>query len=534
MNYLYPALLFIAILISSCAQQVSPTGGQKDIIPPNLISSYPANKTTNFKEQTISLTFDEYVVIDNLMQKLVITPETENTYTPRNKGQTVELKFRNPFPDSTTFTMNFGDGIKDFAERNPAQNLKLVFSTGPAIDSGRVYGTILDIRNSQPIFDALVGLYNLSDTLTPEKMKPYYFSRTDSSGYFAIENTQLNRYALIAITDKNRNLLYNPKEEQIAFLDSALQMGSDSVGYDLFAFHSDITPLKVQRTIPKSSTYAMVFNKGIDSLAVTFKDQDTLAYHLETPTQLKFYNVPAPSDTVVAQLFLRDSLGYETEIEQKIAFLPVRGKEKQTDPFSVRIKPEKGEELPPSFELEFQFTKPVAQFQADSLLVIVDSIPQTATDQYRFRWNTYRTNLRFSATSAAKDSTHIRLNPGLFISIDGDTLAPSILKFPVLKPENYGTIKGTVSNPSNRPFFIELLDKDYRPVATVNTSPFTFNAIKPGTYYLRLILDDNRNNQWDTGNYASKLQPESILFFPTPLQIKSNFEYQDNYFVLPE
>ncbi len=177
--------------------------------------------------------FDEYVIVDNIQQKLIITPETENPYNFKQKGTSIVLTFKKDFADSTTYTFNFGDGIKDFAERNPAQNLKLVFSTGATIDSARVYGTISDLRSNKPIFDALVGLYQVKDTINPEKQKPYYFSRTDSSGRFAIENVQVARYRLIATDDKNRNQLYNTKDERIAFLDSAIRVGADSVAYNL-------------------------------------------------------------------------------------------------------------------------------------------------------------------------------------------------------------------------------------------------------------------------------------------------------------
>src|SRR5690606_31355186 len=154
-----------------CAQMVSPTGGKKDETPPKLLSSIPENKTVNFKENVLSLTFNEYIVIDNLMQKLIITPETDNPYTPTVKNQTVNLKFRKPFADSTSYSFYFCDGIKDLAERNPAQNLRLVFSTGPVTDSGRVYGTVKYIRQDQPAFDVLVGLYHRSDPLDPQKTK---------------------------------------------------------------------------------------------------------------------------------------------------------------------------------------------------------------------------------------------------------------------------------------------------------------------------------------------------------------------------
>ncbi len=512
---------------------VTPTGGKKDEIPPELVSSIPENKAINFKDNIISLTFDEYVVVDNLMQKLIITPETDNTYTPQVKNQTVILKFRKAFNDSTTYTFNFSDGIKDLAERNPARNLKLVFSTGAALDSGRVYGTIKDIRTNQPIFDALVGLYKLSDTLNPEKIKPYYFARTDSSGKFEIENTQIASYSLIAITDKNRNLLYNPKDESIAFLDSVVHVTSDTSNYRLSLFHSDITPLRIQRTIPKVNDYTLVFNKGLEKAEIHFPEDQQLPFHFESPTQLKVYNIPVQTDTVRTTISVIDSLGYSKELEQKITFLPQRGKERQSSPFSIKSDKANGEPVESQIALSLTFNKPV--LKTDSLLITItaDSALLVRQQDITLHWHEYNTKLDIAAPTSAKDSIVVRFQKGAILSIEGDTLAATTYKHPIIDPSDYGILRGTVQNPAGLTFFVELLDKDFKTVIRrAEKSPFTFKNIKPDTYKLRLIIDSNQNGKWDTGNYERKIQPEKIFVFPTELVIKANFEYEDQYFDL--
>lgn len=523
----------LSIFLYQCAQMVSPTGGKKDEIPPKLVSSIPDNKATNFKENVISLTFDEYVAVDNLMQKLIITPETDNTYTPQVKNQTVILKFRKPFNDSTTYTFNFSDGIKDIAERNPAQNLKLVFSTSTAIDSGRVYGTIKDIRTNKPAFDVLVGLYKLSDTLNPEKIKPYYFARTDSSGRFELENTQIASYSLIAVTDKNKNLLYNPKEESIAFLDSVVHVTSDTSNYQLSLFHSDITPLRVQRTIPKVNDYTLVFNKGLEKAEITFPEGQQLYYQLESPTQLKIFNVPVQTDTVRTTISVTDSLGYSQEIEQKVTFLPQRGKERQSSPFTVKSDQSASTPVEQNIKLGLTFNKPVLKADSAMITVTADSAQRIKTEHIRTIWSDRNTRLDIEATTTAKDSIVIRIEKGAILSIEGDTLASTTYKHPIIDPSDFGILRGTVQNPNNLPFFIELLDKEFKTVILrTDKSPFTFKNIKPDTYRLRLIIDANRNGKWDTGNYSRKIQPEKILVYPAELIIKANFEYEDQYFDL--
>ena len=47
-------LLIVTILFTaSCAKMVMPTGGEKDITPPQILKSTPENFSVNFKEKRI-------------------------------------------------------------------------------------------------------------------------------------------------------------------------------------------------------------------------------------------------------------------------------------------------------------------------------------------------------------------------------------------------------------------------------------------------------------------------------------------------
>jgi len=533
-KYLFPFFCFFIMLAHlRCAQQVAPTGGKKDTIPPTLLESNPANKTRNFKGQEIELFFDEYVIVDNIQQKLIITPETDNPYNYKQKGTSIVLNFKKEFADSTTYTFNFGDGIKDFAERNPARNLKLVFSTGATIDSARVYGTVTDLRSNKPIFDALVGLYQLKDTINPEKQKPYYFSRTDSSGHFAIENVQVARYRLIATDDKNRNQLYNTKDERIAFLDSAIWVGADSVAYNLALYLSDATLPRVQRTTPKVNDYSVVFNKGVDSIRVQFQNDDSLAYLLENPTQLKFFKGASTADTTLVMITAFDTLGQLVEQQQKIAFLTQRGKERQLDPLAARTMPDRGQPLPRDFTYTFTFNKPIANLNPEQVHLQNDSLTRQPLSDMKWQWNRYHNQLSIQGLATARDSIKWIIQAGAIISIEGDSLPAVTYKHPVLKEEDYGILRGKITADSSTHFILELVNEELKVVRTAYTSPFMFSRVPPGKYQLRVIVDRNNNRRWDTGDYNQGRQPERIYYFPDPIQVKSNFEFDDNNFTIP-
>jgi hypothetical protein len=123
----YILILASLLTIFSCAQFVPPTGGPIDKTPPKLLSSSPLTKTKNFKGRTINLEFDEYVDFTALKQELLIVPDPNTLYTIKQKDKNIILTFDKNFSDSTTYTLNFRNAIKDLSERNPTKNLKLVF-----------------------------------------------------------------------------------------------------------------------------------------------------------------------------------------------------------------------------------------------------------------------------------------------------------------------------------------------------------------------------------------------------------------------
>lgn len=529
-KYWYFSFLFL----TQCAQVVQPTGGPKDTTAPLLVQTLPENKKLNFKEKSIQLLFDEYVIVDNIQQKLIITPEVENPYTFKLNNKTVFINFKKPFPDSTTFTLNFGDAIKDFAEKLPVKNLKLVFSTGPSIDSAKISGTIKNLMTDKPVFDALVGLYKTSDTLNPEKQKPYYFSRTDSSGRFSIENVQAQRYSLIAIDDKNRNLLYNSKDERMAFVEQSILPSSvDSTNYTLNLFLSDLTVPRVQRTSPKVNNYSVVFNKNMDSVRVRFPNKDSLSYFLEQPNTLKFFNKQGAPDTTLAVITAVDSIGQSFEIEQKIAFLPKRGKDRQAEPFSLHTTPDKNQGINRDFTYILTFNKPVEFIDPAKIHFVKDSTSKQSLNEFKWSWNTYKTELTILGKSNAKDSLKLSIAKTAIISIENDTVATQLLKHHFLSEEDFGIIRGKVDADTSTAYFIQLLDTNFKLVQTSYKSPYVFTKIQPGDYHMRLIIDRNKNKRWDTGNYHEKIQPEKIIFFPGKITVKSNFEYDDNNFVVP-
>ena len=79
---------------------------------------------------------------------------------------------------------------------------------------------------------------------------------------------------------------------------------------------------------------------------------------------------------------------------------------------------------------------------------------------------------------------------------------------------------------------VQLLNKKDGVVKQERTknSRCAFYFIKPGTYYLRLIMDENNNGVWDTGDFGKGIQPEQVYYYPHSLDLRALFEYtQDDW-----
>ena len=78
--------------------------------------------------------------------------------------------------------------------------------------------------------------------------------------------------------------------------------------------------------------------------------------------------------------------------------------------------------------------------------------------------------------------------------------------------------------------YVQLMNKSEAVVQTerTNNNSCAFYFIKPGTYYLRLFIDENGNGKWDTGDFEKGKQPEKVFYYNRPLELRALFEYSQD------
>ena len=117
--------------MQSCAQISAPNGGPEDVTPPQLDSAgtFPANYSTHFVGDKITLSFDEFFVLKNPTANVFFSPSLEESPEFLTAGKTLTILLKNDLKENTTYTINFGDAISDYTMGNQIPDFKYVFSS---------------------------------------------------------------------------------------------------------------------------------------------------------------------------------------------------------------------------------------------------------------------------------------------------------------------------------------------------------------------------------------------------------------------
>ncbi|MBQ8056309.1 MAG: Ig-like domain-containing protein, partial [Paludibacteraceae bacterium] len=158
-HYLYIILAIFLVFLYSCANMGSgPQGGPKDMTPPKLVKSEPAQNQTNVKSKKIVLEFDEIVLLDKVAEQLVISPPQKNMPEIQAINKKITIVLKDTLQPNTTYNITLGDAITDNKEKTALKNFSLAFSTGNEIDTLSITGYVLWANNLSKAKGVTVGI----------------------------------------------------------------------------------------------------------------------------------------------------------------------------------------------------------------------------------------------------------------------------------------------------------------------------------------------------------------------------------------
>jgi hypothetical protein len=550
---LYTLLTFVALtlLMNQCANPGTLTGGPKDTIPPILQTAFPNQGALNVTEQTITLVFSERISIEKLKDNLIITPTLSSKYKTIVKKNTLILRFDEPFPEETTITFNFFDGVTDVTEKNPAVNLRLVFSTGSWLDSMQVSGNVAELLTGNKQKGTIVGLFAYHDSLNIFKTKPTYFTQCSEDGKFNIQNIKAGEYKLVAFLDKNRNLILDPGSEMYGFKKGTIQLDSAISNISLPMVRVDATEFRKPVARANGNYYDVKYTKAPNTVTLN----QPFPYHLLDAKTIRIYQPShiSVADSISTSFHLTDSLG---NIQFDTLMVKFNDNIRKPGAFTLTTEPANNQPLFLSKPLVINFTKPVLQFDSSKMKFGKDTLITLPQESFKsFKWNTYKTQLsivtgidtlnfykrqqaRYSQDTAKLDSAKkLQVKPftlsrqldliiekGAFISAQQDTLKSQKNTFKLVRADELGILRLKVTTEYTH-YTVQLLDKNFKLLAEQpGNNALIFRNIVPQEIIIRALIDTNKDGQWSFGNILRDLEPEPIYIHPGTLSIRANWD----------
>jgi uncharacterized protein (DUF2141 family) len=514
--------LVMLILFVACAKRGTITGGTKDTIAPVLKASFPKNFSINFTGKEIKLVFDEYVKLKNLNKQLIVSPPLKNQpeVLPINASKVLTIKLKDTLLPNTTYSFNFGQSIQDNNEGNALSQFKFIFSTGALIDSLSLNVKVKDALEKKVDNFVSVMLYEINEKFndsTIYKETPRYITNTlDSLKVVKLENIKAGKYLLIALKD-NGNNKYNPKSDKIGFQKQYITIPNDTV-FAVELFKENLPFKAIKPTQASKNRLLLGYEGKPKGVKVTVKNGSEIIPSIVTQFPKK------DSLQIWCKPIKVDSLQVSVENQNYKESFSVKIKKAKIDTLS--ISPEFSGNLPLREKFALNSTTPLVKFDTSKISVFnKDSIAIKFDTSYDEMNQKFYLNFEKEPLGRYK----ISFLPGAltdFYEKQNDTLRYSIA---TKNASDYGNLRVLLEKAKRFPIIVQLTDKEgkikysgYTEKATV----INFDAIEPALYTLRIIYDDNKNKEWDTGNYMEKRQSEEVIYFPKELDVRANWDVE--------
>ena len=543
-----------------CANVVSPSGGPKDKIPPVVLQSIPENQSTQFSANEIHITFDEYVTLNNPNNNILISPPLEKNPDYKLSGKSLIIKFKEPLRSETTYSINFGEAIKDLHEGNIFKDYYFVFSTGEVIDTLTLNGKLLQAVDYKPSADFFVMLYaDDNDTISidslPYFVKPYYVTKSDKEGNFNFSGLKENDYLVFALKDENSNMRFDMPNESIAFLDTLVNpiyksqitihndsLVNDSVRQDikktgplvLYSFLEEDTVQKLlKKEVPEKGLLRFVFNRPAHDVKIEV---------LETlPDSFAIYPTYSVNHDSILWYFTpnKDSLfltiNYDTLInDTTILSLKPRAdskkSKKEADTKTLNISSNiKANKLSPEQDLILSFKEPVTDVKMRDTSWYIVGRDTVINDLHFEKIDFFGLKYKLDKVFEPEKSYKIIIPDSVFYSFKGMTNDTTEFSFKVPALSEYGNIYINVEIPEGVPqLIVELVDdKDKLVERQIITSAtkVSFRYLSPKKYKIKAIIDSDADGRWSPGDFGKKQLPEPIYYHKDEFDVKANWDF---------
>lgn len=529
--YLY---FLLSLLIVGCAQVVPLTGGKKDVAAPKVLNAIPLNKSLNFNADNIVLKFDEFVQFKDANNEFIISPNLKTKPTIQSVGKSIIINLnKDELLKNTTYKLYFGSSIKDMHENNPLKDYEYIFSTGNFIDTLKQTGQLFNALTKEHETEAIVGLYdfNTFNDSTIYKTTPLYYCKTNSSGNFNFSYLPNLTFKLVAFADKNKNLLYEPEIEKIAFYNENITPGKDS-NIVLYSFNE--TPHKTyikKINVINSGKAIITFNKPITPNVYSLNSK-TNFYSITTKPKsdsLFIYSWPY-IDTL--NFNIKDkTLDFNDTI--KIVY-PKTNKKNIKFPITTNLN---NKLLPIETNLTLTFPQAIDTINSKINQLLIYEKADSLKSKIEFKTEFVNGNaLKIKSSFIENKEYVLKIDTNILLNYNGNYNDSLIESFKTQSKTSLGNIKLKVLLNKKQNYLVQLISPQGNvymqssisyALSESNEKTVYFKNIIPGTYKTRIVFDDDDNKEWTTGNYLKQIQPERIEIFEKELKVISDWEIEE-------
>ncbi len=282
-------LTAIAIIqMGACANIVPPSGGPRDSIPPYAVYAKPKDSSTNIAPKEILISFNEYITTNALQEQLIVSPSIKNNPLVDQRLNMVRIRLSDSLNANTTYSLQFGNALRDVNEGNIVQNYTYVFSTGDRIDTGRLYGKVQIAETGMVDSTLIAVLHPIENDSAIYKDKPTYYTRINGKGVFEFKYLPATNFN-IYILPNDYNKRYDDSTKLFAFLNIPVHPAKTKDSIQLYAFEA--SPKKEKKALStvgaknaKKQSPVLKYNSNLEG-----KEKDILSpltLNFETPIRL--------------------------------------------------------------------------------------------------------------------------------------------------------------------------------------------------------------------------------------------------------
>ena len=540
---------FFILLASACARQGYPTGGPKDEVPPTALGTKPANESRHFAAKEFYIQFDEYVVLKNATDNVLVSPPMKMKPEFTTKGKGVLVKIKDTLQVNTTYLFQFKEAIADFTEGNVLPSYEYVFSTGDAMDTMSLSGRVLDARSAKPWKETVTvmayreepegaGAQDAGRDTMATTEQPHYVTRCDKEGRFAFHYIPAGRYRLVALEDKNRNLRVDPADPaawDTALIASRASSDSNSTARPVMLISA---PENLQQRILKSEFAAPgritvvsqlpMQNPRIEDEGAQW--QTHLNAKRDTLTAWCFDAKRDSARLVISDTGLQDTLKLRYNASRKGGRRTMAGAKEEKTPLMTPLCDGNKAYYD---DLGLAFSNPIVSME-DSALAEVMYLKDSSVSFYPVTLDISGITAHIMATGIKSGEQYrVRLAEGLFTDLYGNR--SDSMTF-TMTPKDYGTLSIDIDNRMGAPLVVEVLDKRDTVVQQESlrrNGKLSFIHLPSGDYRLRAVVDKDSNGRWTPGDYRRQRLPEQAILFEKTLSLRERWEMEERWVVEP-